>query len=242
MARVKGGYVAKNRRRKVLKLAKGYFGSKRTLYKTAHEQVMKSLTYAYRDRKQRKRNFRKLWITRINAAARLNGMSYSRFMNGLKLAGVEVNRKMLAEIAVYDMDAFTNLVKLSQEGLASNVKPEKTETKVAPKETTKKAAPKKETAKKAAPKIETAKKAAPKKETAKKAAPKKETAKKTEVKVKEETVKTEKKAPVQKEEVSTKENVDYSTKTVAELKAIAKEKNIKGYSKLKKAELIEALK
>ncbi|QVK20068.1 50S ribosomal protein L20 [Mycoplasmatota bacterium] len=232
MARVKGGYVAKNRRRKVLKLAKGYFGSKRTLYKTAHEQVMKSLTYAYRDRKQRKRNFRKLWITRINAAARLNGMSYSRFMNGLKLAGVEVNRKMLAEIAVYDMDAFTNLVKLSQEGLASNVKPEKTETKVAPKETAKKAAPKKETAKKAAPK----------KETAKKAAPKKETAKKTEVKVKEETVKTEKKAPVQKEEVSTKENVDYSTKTVAELKAIAKEKNIKGYSKLKKAELIEALK
>jgi len=100
MARIKGGNVAKNRRRKILKLAKGYYGSKRTLYKTAHEQVMKSLTYAYRDRKQRKRRFRKLWITRINAATRMSGMSYYQFMHGLKLTGVEVNRKILAEIAV----------------------------------------------------------------------------------------------------------------------------------------------
>ena len=94
MPRVKGGNVARKRRKKVLKLAKGYFGSKHLLYRTANEQVMKSLTYAYRDRKQRKRNFRKLWIARINAAARLNGMSYSRLIDGLNKANVEVNRKM----------------------------------------------------------------------------------------------------------------------------------------------------
>ncbi|MDF2722265.1 MAG: ribosomal protein, partial [Paenibacillus sp.] len=96
-------------RKKILKLARGYYGSKHTLFKTAHEQVMKSLMYAYRDRRQTKRNFRKLWIVRINAAARLNGLSYSKLMHGLKLAGVEVNRKMLADLAVNDSKAFTSL-------------------------------------------------------------------------------------------------------------------------------------
>lgn len=103
MPRVKGGVVSRKRRKRVLKLAKGYFGSKHTLYKTANEQVMKSLQYAYRDRRQKKRDFRKLWITRINAAARMNGLSYSKLMHGLKLAGIEVNRKMLADLAVSDL-------------------------------------------------------------------------------------------------------------------------------------------
>nr|WP_252314737.1 50S ribosomal protein L20 [Sinobaca sp. H24] len=102
MPRVKGGYVARRRRKKVLKLAKGYHGSKHRLFKTAQEQVMKSLQYAYRDRRQRKREFRKLWITRINAAARLNGLSYSRLMHGLKQADIHMNRKMLADLAVND--------------------------------------------------------------------------------------------------------------------------------------------
>ncbi|GHH97253.1 50S ribosomal protein L20 [Neobacillus kokaensis] len=109
MPRVKGGTVTRRRRKKVLKLAKGYFGSKHTLYKVANQQVMKSLNYAYRDRRQKKRDFRKLWITRINAAARMNGLSYSRLMHGLKLAGIEVNRKMLAELAVSDANAFNQL-------------------------------------------------------------------------------------------------------------------------------------
>lgn len=110
MARVKGGTVTRRRRKRVLKLAKGYYGSKRTLYRTANQQVMKSLVYAYRDRRKRKSEFRKLWITRINAAARQNGISYSRLMHGLKLAGIEVNRKMLADLAVSDAKAFTELV------------------------------------------------------------------------------------------------------------------------------------
>lgn len=109
MPRVKGGYVARRRRKKVLKLAKGYFGSKHTLFKSAQGQVMKSLQYAYRDRRQKKRDFRKLWITRINAAARLNGLSYSRLMHGLKLAGINVNRKMLADLAINDEKAFAQL-------------------------------------------------------------------------------------------------------------------------------------
>lgn len=107
MPRVKGGTVARRRRKKILKLAKGYFGSKHTLYKTAHEQVMKSFMYSYRDRRQKKRDFRKLWITRINAAARLNGMTYSTLINGLNLANIDVNRKMLAELAVNDAASFT---------------------------------------------------------------------------------------------------------------------------------------
>jgi len=117
MPRVKGGIVARRRRKKVLKLAKGYFGSKHTLYKTANEQVMKSLQYAYRDRRQRKRDFRKLWITRINAAARMNGLSYSQLMHGLKLAGVDVNRKMLAELAVSDAPAFTALTNTAKSAI-----------------------------------------------------------------------------------------------------------------------------
>ena len=108
MPRVKGGVVSRKRRKRVLKLAKGYFGSKHTLYKTANEQVMKSLQYAYRDRRQKKRDFRKLWITRINAAAR---------MNGLKLAGIEVNRKMLADLAVSDAAAFATLANTAKEAM-----------------------------------------------------------------------------------------------------------------------------
>ena len=109
MTRVKGGSVSKTRRRKVLKEAKGYFGSKHRLYKTAQEQVFHSGNYAFRDRKQNKRNFRKLWITRINAACRMNDISYSKFISGLAKANIEVNRKMLADLAVNDAAAFTAL-------------------------------------------------------------------------------------------------------------------------------------
>ena len=114
MPRVKGGTVTRRRRKKILKLAKGYFGSRRALYRTAHEQVMHSLSYAYRDRKQRKREFRKLWITRINAAAKLNGMKYSKLIHGLSLANVEVNRKMLADIAVNQPEDFKAYCALAQ--------------------------------------------------------------------------------------------------------------------------------
>ncbi|WP_048600550.1 50S ribosomal protein L20 [Rubeoparvulum massiliense] len=117
MARVKGGYVSRRRRKKVLKLAKGYFGSKHRLFRTANAQVMKSGFYAYRDRRQRKRDFRKLWITRINAATRMHGLSYSRFMYGLKAAGVDINRKMLADLAVHDEKAFASLVAKAKENL-----------------------------------------------------------------------------------------------------------------------------
>ena len=110
MARVKGGTVTRKRRKRVLKLAKGYYGSKHTLFKTAKQQVMKSGNYAYRDRRQKKRDFRKLWITRISAAARLNDISYSKFMHGLKVANVDINRKMLSELAINDEQAFTQLV------------------------------------------------------------------------------------------------------------------------------------
>lgn len=115
MARVKGGFVVRRRHKKVLKLAKGYFGSKHRIFKTAKEQVMKSMVYAYRDRRQTKRNFRRLWIVRINAAARLNGLSYSKLVYGLKLAGVEVNRKMLADLAVNDLNAFNSLAVIAKE-------------------------------------------------------------------------------------------------------------------------------
>ena len=182
MARVKGGNIHKNRRKKVLKLAKGYFGSKHKLYKTAKEQVMHSLKYAYRDRKQNKREMRKLWITRINAACRMNDISYSKFISGLNKAGVAINRKMLSEIAIDDAAAFTNLVNVAKDALAGKtikqeVKTSKTETKV-----------------------------------------EKTTAKKAEVKE------------------------DLSKLTVAELKKLAKEKNIENYTTMKKAELLDALK
>ena len=117
MARVKGGYVTRRRRNRILKLAKGYFGSKHTLYKTANQQVMKSLSYAYRDRKNRKRNFRKLWIARINAAARLNGLSYSKLMHGLKVANIDINRKMLSEIAINNAEAFTAVCEAAKTAL-----------------------------------------------------------------------------------------------------------------------------
>ena len=117
MPRVKGGYVTRQRRKRTLKLAKGYFGAKHLLFKTAKQQVMKSYMYAYRDRRQKKRDFRRLWITRINAAARMNGISYSVLMNGLKKAGVEVNRKMLADLAVHDAAAFTALVEQAKKAL-----------------------------------------------------------------------------------------------------------------------------
>ena len=117
MPRVKGGTIHAARRKKVLNEAKGYFGSKHRLYRTAKEQVMHSLSYAYRDRRQQKRDFRKLWITRINAACRQNDISYSKFINGLAKAGVEVNRKMLSEVAIADSKAFTNLVNVAKAGL-----------------------------------------------------------------------------------------------------------------------------
>ena len=180
MARVKGGNVSKNRRRKVLKEAKGYFGSKHRLYKTAQEQLFHSGAYAYRDRKQNKRNFRKLWITRINAACRENDISYSKFINGLTKAGIEINRKMLSEMAIDDAKSFASLVETAKKALNGEV--------VAPK--------------------------------------------KVEAKVEVKEVKKE-----EKKEVA-KETEDLSKKTLAELKALAKDKGIKGYSTMKKDEII----
>jgi large subunit ribosomal protein L20 len=115
MARVKGTVKTRARRKKVLKLAKGYFGAKSRSYRVANQAVMKSLVYSYRDRRARKRDFRKLWITRINAAARMNGMSYSRFINGLKKSGIELNRKVLADMAVNDAKGFAMLVEKVRE-------------------------------------------------------------------------------------------------------------------------------
>ena len=117
MARVKGALMTRKRRKKTLKLAKGYFGSKHRLFKTAKQAVMKSGNYAYIGRKQRKRDFRRLWITRISAATRANGMNYSTFMNGLKKAGITLNRKMLSEIAIADAAAFTALTEKARAAL-----------------------------------------------------------------------------------------------------------------------------
>lgn len=118
MARIKGAVKTRARRKKILKLAKGYRGAKSKLYRTANQAVMKSLSYAYRDRKAKKREFRQLWIARINAAARINGLSYSKFMYGLKLAGVEMNRKILADMAVNDAEGFATLAELAKSKLA----------------------------------------------------------------------------------------------------------------------------
>ena len=181
MTRVKGGSVSKTRRRKVLKEAKGYFGSKHRLYKTAQEQVFHSGVYAYRDRRQNKRNFRKLWITRINAACRENEISYSKFMNGLSKAGIEINRKMLSEMAIDNPSAFTELVKIAKDALNG----------------------------------------------------------KAPVKVKKEESKKEVKVEVKETKSRAK---DYSKMTLAELKTVAKEQGVKGYSTMKKDELLAALK
>jgi large subunit ribosomal protein L20 len=109
MARVKGAMMTRKRRNKILKLAKGYWGAKSTHFKMANQAVMKSLTYAYVGRKRKKRDYRQLWITRINAACKMNGMNYSRFMHGLKLSGIEMNRKMLSEMAIHEPEAFNAL-------------------------------------------------------------------------------------------------------------------------------------
>lgn len=179
MPRVKTGTVTRARHKKVMKQAKGYFGSKHRLYKTAKEQVMHSGKYAYRDRRQNKREFRKLWIIRINAACRDNDISYSRFINGLNKAGVTVNRKMLAEIAIDNKQAFTDLVTIAKDALNGK-------------------------------------------------------------KFEKHTVSKEEKTS--KKETVMKEDKDLSKLTVAELREMAKSKNIEGYSTMKKAELLEALK
>jgi len=224
MPRVKGGTVARRRRKKILKLAKGYFGAKHLLFRTAKEQVMNSYMYAYRDRRQRKRDFRKLWISRINAAARMHDMSYSTFMYGLKCSGVEVNRKMLSEIAIHDAAAFEELVKIAQEGTKKGNKPVITGAKPASADTI------------------TVTAGAGKTSTAATTNTKKTETKKADTKIKETTAK---KAPAKtaaKNDTTTDGTPNYSKMTVAELKAIAKEKNIKLPAGSKKSDIIELLK
>ena len=179
--RVKGGTVTHARRKRILQRASGYFGSKHLLFKTAKEQVMHSLRYAYVDRRNIKRDYRRLCIRRINAACRMNDISYSKFMHGLKVANVNVNRKMLSELAIHDPKAFAELVETAKKALKGE--------KIAPAK-----------------------------------AEKKSETKKTEVKE------------------TKKEKEDLSSKSLAELKEMAKEKDIKGYSTMKKDELISALK
>ena len=155
MSRVKGSTPTRNRRKRILKAASGYFGSKHLLYKTAHEQVMHSWKYAFAHRKQTKRNMRKLWIARINAAARLNGMTYSQMMYGLKTAGVAVNRKMLSEIAIHNPEDFTKICEVAKKGKVEKKEvkkqePEKAEAKAEKKAETKAEKAEEKPAKKAA--------------------------------------------------------------------------------------------
>ena len=190
--RVKSAAVTKARHKKILKQAKGFFGSRHRLYKTAKESVMHQGAYAYRDRRARKRDFRKLWITRINAACRENDITYSRFINGLTKAGVIINRKMLAEIAIDSKEEFAKIVKTAKDALEGK-------------------------------KIVTETKAASKKDE----------------KVKTEKITKETTAP----KAAKKETKDDLSKlTVSELKELAKKKKINGYSTMKKADLLEALK
>ena len=213
MARVKNGAVTKARHKKVLKEAKGYFGSKHRLYKSAKEQLMHSGQYAFRDRKQKKRDFRKLWITRINAACRQNDISYSRFIEGLNKAGVEVNRKMLSEIAINDPKMFSEFVKIAKDGKAGKVSKS---TEVALKEVTINAAREEKSVKAEKKEVKEEKKTPAKKETKKAEA------------------KEEKKAEAKEEKV------DYAKMTVAELKEVAAKKKV-DVAGLKKAEIIAAL-
>ena len=167
MARVKGGTTARARRKKVLKEASGYFGSKHRLFKTAKEQLLHSGVYSYRDRRQKKRDFRKLWITRINAACRENEISYSKFINGLNKAGLTVNRKMLSELAIDNAAAFADMVVIAKDALEGKeykpakvkleAKADKKEVEVKEKKTTTKKVVKEEVAEKA-PKNATTKK------------------------------------------------------------------------------------
>lgn len=195
MPRVKGSVATRARRKKILKLAKGYFGSKHLLYRTANEQVMRSLRYAYRDRKQLKREMRKLWIARINAAGRMNDISYSQLMHGLKLANIQINRKMLSEIAIHDPKGFSTIVDKAKKALdkgknnivdeavkveAVNEPAEVVAEKPVKKAPVKKAAPKKKEVTTEVVEKKTTKKAVTKKEpTEKKAPAKKPAAKKT---------------------------------------------------------------
>src|SRR5690554_1625661 len=157
MARVKNTPVTRRRRKKILKLAKGYFGSKHTLYRTAHEQVMRALQYAYRDRKQNKRNFRRLWISRINAGAVQNGFKYSKLIHGLSLANVQLNRKVLADLAISEPKVFASYVDLAKDAIANPSKYEiKTSAPASKAVEAKKVAPTKaETKKVDAPKVDT---------------------------------------------------------------------------------------
>ncbi len=212
MPRVKGGYTTRRRHKKVLKLAKGYYGSKHALYRTAKEQVMRSQAYAYRDRKVRKRDFRKLWIQRINAAAQINGLKYNQFICGLTNANVQINRKMLAEMAVNDAASFANLCEIAKKNL--NVVREKENVVTFTKES------------KADRALRALNSAKTTKETVK---PAKETAVTKEASAKKTSTK------------KTPSTVDLNSLTVAKLREMAKSKGVKGYSTLKKAELIEVI-